>query len=329
MVGVGNMGGAVLSGVLDAGLVPAAEVGVVDLAPERRAEFAKRGCQVSEDLKSLANAKTTVLAVKPWLVDEVASGLGATQERVVSVMAGVPASTLHRAFGGGCRVVRTMPNTPCLLRQGVTGIAGGPGSSPEDVAYVAKMFRELGGVVEVDESFFGARRVKGKRGRGAYGKTIVFGIFERDGQVYTEIVSDCSRPTLQGIIRGRVDPSTVVNSDGWRGYNGLVDLGYGHFRVDHSRDEFARGSVHINGIEGFWGMAKVRLAKFKGVPKHTFHLHLKEPIQRVASRTAEGAAHLGCVDVELAGELVVGGVARKGVLICLRRCVGVADGYLD
>ena len=76
MVGVGNMGGAVLSGVLDAGLVPAAEVGVVDLAPERRAEFAKRGCQVSEDLKSLAGAKTTVVAVKPWLVDEVASGLG-------------------------------------------------------------------------------------------------------------------------------------------------------------------------------------------------------------------------------------------------------------
>ena len=156
MVGVGNMGGAVLSGVLDAGLVPAKEIGVVDLAPERRAKFAKLGCQVSEDLKSLTGAKTTVLAVKPWLVDEVASGLGATQERVVSVMAGVPASTLHRAFGGGCRVVRTMPNTPCLLRQGVTGIAAGPGSTPEDVAYVAKMFRELGGVVEVDESLLDA-----------------------------------------------------------------------------------------------------------------------------------------------------------------------------
>ena len=54
----------------------------------------------------------------------------------------------------------------------------------------------------MDESFFGARRVKGKRGRGAYGKTVVFGIFERDGKVYTEIVSDCSKPTLQGIIRG-------------------------------------------------------------------------------------------------------------------------------
>ena len=136
--------------------------------------------------------------------------------------------------------------------------------------------RPMFGIVEVDESFFGARRVKGKRGRGAYGKTVVFGIFERDGQVYTEIVSDCSKPTLQGIIRGKVDASAVINSDGWRGYNGLVDLGYGHYRVDHSNDEFTRGRVHINGIEGFWGLAKVRLSKFKGLPKHTFHLHLKE-----------------------------------------------------
>ena len=82
--------------------------------------------------------------------------------------------------------------------------------------------------------------------------------------------------TLQGIIRGKVDAASIINSDGWRGYDGLIDLGYGHFRVNHSKDEFARGKIHINGIEGFWGMAKVRLSKFKGLPKHTFHLHLKE-----------------------------------------------------
>ena len=147
--------------------------------------------------------------------------------------------------------------------------------------------RPMFGVVEVDESLFGPRRVKGKRGRGAYGKTTVFGIFERDGQVYTEIVPDCSKATLQGIIRGRVDLATIINSDGWRGYNGLVDLGYGHFRVDHSKDEFARGRVHINGIEGFWGLAKIRLAKFKGLPKHTFHLHLKETEWRYNNRTSD------------------------------------------
>ena len=147
--------------------------------------------------------------------------------------------------------------------------------------------RRLVGVVEVDESFFGARRVKGRRRRGAYGKTVVFGIFERQGHVYTEIVPDCSKPTLQGIIRGRVDPRTVINSDGWRGYHGLVDLGYGHVRVDHARDEFTKGPVHINGIEGFWGLAKVRLTQFKGLPKHTFHLHLKETEWRYNHRRAD------------------------------------------
>ena len=94
-------------------------------------------------------------------------------------------------------------------------------------------------------------------------------------------------PTLQGIIRGRVDPRTVINSDGWRGYHGLVDLGYGHVRVDHARDEFTKGTVHINGIEGFWGLAKVRLTPFKGLPKHTFHLHLKETEWRYNHRRAD------------------------------------------
>ena len=50
----------------------------------------------------------------------------------------------------------------------------------------------------------------------------------------------CSKPTIQGIIRGRVDPRTVINSDGWRGYHGLVDLGYGHVRVDHASDAFTK-----------------------------------------------------------------------------------------
>jgi len=78
------------------------------------------------------------------------------------------------------------------------------------------------GEVEVDESYFGARRVRGKRGRGASGKTIVFGLLKRDGKVYTEIVPDCKKATLQAIIRGRVAPEVVINSDGWRGYDGSV-----------------------------------------------------------------------------------------------------------
>ena len=133
------------------------------------------------------------------------------------------------------------------------------------------------GEVELDESYFGARRVKGKRGRGASGKTIVFGIFKRNGKVYTEIVPDCRRSTLQEVIRGRVSLESVIHTDGWRGYNGLVDLGYKkHFRVHHGNNEFVRGKTHINGIESFWGYAKTRLSRFRGIHKKTFLLHLKE-----------------------------------------------------
>ena len=67
----------------------------------------------------------------------------------------------------------------------------------------------------------------------------------------------------------------------------MVDLGDGHVRVDHARDEGTKGTVHITGIEGFWGLAKVRLTPFKGLPKHTFHLHLKETEWRYNHRRAD------------------------------------------
>ena len=133
------------------------------------------------------------------------------------------------------------------------------------------------GSIEIDESYFGSRRIKGKKGRGASGKTIVFGILERDKKVFTQIIPDCKKNTLQPIIKGAIDVRSVIYSDGWSGYNGLVKLGYSkHFRVMHNEDEFARGRAHINGIESFWSFAKRRLIKFNGISKHTFYLHLKE-----------------------------------------------------
>jgi len=140
--------------------------------------------------------------------------------------------------------------------------------------------------VEVDESYFGARRARGKRGRGASGKHIVFGIYKRNGFVFTEIVPDVQKKTLQAIIRGRVSLDSVVHSDGWRGYNGLVDIGFDkHYRVNHSKNEFVLGDSHINGIESFWSYAKRRLHKFNGVSKHTFYLHLKECEWRFNNRS--------------------------------------------
>lgn len=121
------------------------------------------------------------------------------------------------------------------------------------------------GEVEVDESFYGSR-YKGKRGRGSENKVIVFGLYKRNGYVYTEIIGNCSRVVLHQIIEGKVTLESVIHSDKWRGYNGLVDLGYKkHYRVDHKRKEYVKGKSHINGIENFWGILKVRLSKFRGM----------------------------------------------------------------
>lgn len=150
----------------------------------------------------------------------------------------------------------------------------------ERMAQACELERPFRGHVEVDESYFGPRRVKGKAGRGAGRKTIVFGICKRHGKVYTEVVADCSKGTILAAIRGRVDLRAVIHSDGFKSYDGLVDMGYKkHLRVDHSRNEFSSRAMkgnHINGIEGFWGYAKTRLARFRGMHPSTFYLHLKE-----------------------------------------------------
>ena len=134
------------------------------------------------------------------------------------------------------------------------------------------------GEVEIDESYFGPKRIPGKtskKGRGTH-KQPVFGIFERNGRVYTEIIPDCSLRTLRKVISGKIDLSSTIYSDSWRGYDGLVDVGFDkHFRINHKKDEFSRNHVHVNGIESFWAFTKWRLTKFKGVKKN-FNLHLKE-----------------------------------------------------
>jgi transposase len=150
-------------------------------------------------------------------------------------------------------------------------------------AHQAQQIVALVGVVECDESYFGPERPRGvigprKRGRGTT-KQPVFGIFERGGRVFTEVVPDVKAKTLQDAIRGKVSPESVVMTDGWRGYDGLVDVGYDkHLRIKKYRKEgnpFTDGPIHVNGIESFWSYTKRRLARFNGV-KTNFELHLKE-----------------------------------------------------
>jgi len=69
----------------------------------------------------------------------------------------------------------------------------------ERISHICEQNSPLSGEIEVDESYFGARRVKGKHGRGAYGKTIVFGLLKREGKVYTEIVPESKLPRCKAL----------------------------------------------------------------------------------------------------------------------------------
>ena len=147
------------------------------------------------------------------------------------------------------------------------------------------------GEIELDEAYFGAKRLRGvnmpqKRGRGTW-KQAVFGVFERDGRVYTELIPNAKSETLRKVIRGKLSLESILFTDGWRGYSGLLDMGFEkHFRIDKSKSFSNQNGVHINGIESFWSFTKRRLAKFNGV-KSTFILHLKECEFRWKKNTEE------------------------------------------
>ena len=111
----------------------------------------------------------------------------------------------------------------------------------------------FGGEIEVDESYFGGKR-KGKRGRGAGGKILVFGLLKRGGRVYTKIISDASSETLIPIINRKVIPDSIVYSDSWKAYTELDVSDFTHFRFNHS-ERFVNKKNHINGIEKFWNQA--------------------------------------------------------------------------
>ena len=133
------------------------------------------------------------------------------------------------------------------------------------------------GEIELDESYFGPKRVRGKRGRGSGGKTPVFGMLKRNAKVYTQVVKNCSKSVIMPIIEQRANKQSVIYTDGFKAYDGLVNYGYKkHHRVKHSENEFANARNHINGIENFWGICKVRLNRFRGIHKHKFYYHLKE-----------------------------------------------------
>ena len=130
------------------------------------------------------------------------------------------------------------------------------------------------GPVELDESYFGGW-CKGRRGRGAAGKVVVFGILKRNGRVYTVVVDNAKSDTLMPVIRQKIMPDSIVYTDSLSSYGKLDVSGFIHYRINHSK-EFADRQNHINGIENFWNQVKRVLRKYNGIDRKSFPLFLKE-----------------------------------------------------
>ena len=162
----------------------------------------------------------------------------------------------------------------------------------EKIAYYQEVSHDIfHGEVEADESYFGGEH-KYNRGRSTKSKIPVFGLLKRKGQVYVQIVPDVKRTTLMKIIRTKVVPDSIVYTDSWKSYDGLILDGYKHYRINHSK-EFKKGKKnHINGIESFWSYAKGKLRKHYGIAPKRFYLHLKEMEFRFNNRKCDNLAKL-------------------------------------
>jgi len=150
------------------------------------------------------------------------------------------------------------------------------------------------GIVEVDETYLGGQKKnknkkqlrkevklygQSKRGWGT-SKQPVFGILCRSGKVYAQLVENIEAKDLIPIIKKKVKSGTRVCSDTWRTYTGLATRGYVHRTVEHRKKEYTKGRNHINGLEGFWGYLKRKLASKGGVRRKHLHLFLGEYVWR-------------------------------------------------
>jgi transposase-like protein/Zn ribbon nucleic-acid-binding protein len=120
------------------------------------------------------------------------------------------------------------------------------------------------GKVEADETYIGGPS-KGKRGRGASGKTIVAGVVERQGDVSASVVPNVQSKTLLPMIVEKTAPNATIFTDEMSSYGKLSSLGFDHKVINHFSKIYVNGDIHTNTIDGFWGLVK---GGIKGVYHH-------------------------------------------------------------
>lgn len=159
-IGAGNMAEAIVSGLLRKGLIQPGGITVFDIKPERTGHLRESlGVEAATTAGDLVGGRDTiVLAVKPDQVLKVLEGLRGdlAGKLVVSIAAGVTLSAMLDVAGKDARIVRVMPNTPCLVLEGASVMAASPSCSALDRALVQEIFSAVGVCLEMEEYFLNA-----------------------------------------------------------------------------------------------------------------------------------------------------------------------------
>ena len=150
IIGGGNMGAALARGLIDSGVVASTDLVVVEVDAGRRAHLADTGVSIQS---TVTQCTAAIIAVKPPdAPSAAAAAVSAGARRVVSIAAGVTISALEAACGPDVAVIRSMPNTPALVGEGVTAIAAGTSAAEADLVWAEKVLGSVGLVVRVPES---------------------------------------------------------------------------------------------------------------------------------------------------------------------------------
>jgi pyrroline-5-carboxylate reductase len=164
VIGGGNMGAALLGGLLAGQVIRAEQVVIVELHPERREQLTAMFPEVAVSDR-VVPCSSAVLAVKPPdIVGVAAEAAAAGVGRVLSIAAGVTIAAIEWAVGDGVAVLRAMPNTPALVGEGVSALAAGQHASPDDLDWAESILAGVGLVVRLDEHHIDA--VTGLTGSG-------------------------------------------------------------------------------------------------------------------------------------------------------------------
>jgi pyrroline-5-carboxylate reductase len=158
ILGAGNMAEAIARGVIRSGLLQPSQILAADVSPQRRELFEQQlGIRAVEDNREVAgHARTILLSVKPQHMKEVLAGIGSEASPdvlIISIAAGISSRFIETHFGNGrsWRVIRTMPNTPMLVGEGMVALARGRHATQEDAERARKMFEAAAEVIDVTE----------------------------------------------------------------------------------------------------------------------------------------------------------------------------------